>query len=187
MVKNLPTMQETWVQSLGWEDLLEKGMATHSTIPGWRIPWTEEALQATVHVVAKSWTQLSDQHNLIELSQCSEGNSPPKLDYEWKDTIKQDRKMKMLYPCRAVITCSRISWHASWKCRLLNPSPHYWNRLFKIRTRGLHSNNDPSQWFWIGVILAPKGHLLMPGAILGCHNREGRYHWHLLGRGQGWC
>ena len=35
-------MQETWVQSLGWEDLLEKGTATHSSIPAWKIPWTEE-------------------------------------------------------------------------------------------------------------------------------------------------
>ena len=35
-------MQETWVQSLGWEDPLEKGMATHSSVPAWRIPWTEE-------------------------------------------------------------------------------------------------------------------------------------------------
>ena len=42
MVKNLPAMQETWVQSLGWEDPLEKGMATHSTILAWRIPQTEE-------------------------------------------------------------------------------------------------------------------------------------------------
>jgi len=42
MVKNLPAMQETQVQSLGWEDLLEKGMATHSSILAWRIPWTEE-------------------------------------------------------------------------------------------------------------------------------------------------
>ena len=42
MVKNLPTMQETWVQSLGWEDCLEKGMATHSSILAWRIPRTEE-------------------------------------------------------------------------------------------------------------------------------------------------
>ena len=42
MVKNLPTMPETWVQSLGWEDPLEKGMATHSSILAWRIPWTEE-------------------------------------------------------------------------------------------------------------------------------------------------
>ena len=42
MVENLPAMQETWVQFLGWEDLLEKGMATHSTILAWRIPWREE-------------------------------------------------------------------------------------------------------------------------------------------------
>ena len=41
-VKNPPAMQETWVQSLGGEDLLEKGMATHSSILAWRIPWTEE-------------------------------------------------------------------------------------------------------------------------------------------------
>ena len=42
MVKNLSAMQETWVQSLGWEDPLEKGMTTHSSILAWRIPWTEE-------------------------------------------------------------------------------------------------------------------------------------------------
>ena len=42
MVKNLPAMQETWVQSLGQEDLLEEGIATHSSILAWRIPWTEE-------------------------------------------------------------------------------------------------------------------------------------------------
>ena len=40
--KNLPTVQETQVQSLGWEDPLEKGIATHSSILAWRIPWTEE-------------------------------------------------------------------------------------------------------------------------------------------------
>ena len=42
MVKNLPAMQQTCVQSLGWEDPLEEGMATHSSILAWRIPWTEE-------------------------------------------------------------------------------------------------------------------------------------------------
>ena len=42
MVKNLPAMQETWAQSLGGEDPLEKDMATHSSILAWRIPWTEE-------------------------------------------------------------------------------------------------------------------------------------------------
>ena len=41
-VKNLPAMQETQVQSLGWEDPLEKEMATHSSILAWKIPWTEE-------------------------------------------------------------------------------------------------------------------------------------------------
>ena len=42
MVKNLTAVQETWVRSLGWEDPLEKEMATHSSILAWRIPWTEE-------------------------------------------------------------------------------------------------------------------------------------------------
>ena len=43
MVKYLPTMQETWVSSLGWEDPLEKAKATLSSILAWRIPWTEES------------------------------------------------------------------------------------------------------------------------------------------------
>ena len=49
MVKNLPAMQETWFRSLGWEDPLEKGMATHSSVLAWKIPWTEEPgrLQST--------------------------------------------------------------------------------------------------------------------------------------------
>ena len=42
MVKRLPAMWETWVQSLGWEDPLEKEMATHSSILAWKIPWIEE-------------------------------------------------------------------------------------------------------------------------------------------------
>ena len=43
MIKNLPAMLETWVQSLGWEDPLEKGTATHSSILAWRVPWTENS------------------------------------------------------------------------------------------------------------------------------------------------
>ena len=60
MVKNLPVMQETWAQSLGWENPLEKGMATHSSILAWRISWTEEpgGLQSTGS--QQSRTQLSD-------------------------------------------------------------------------------------------------------------------------------
>ena len=49
MVKDLPAMQETWVQSLAWEDPLEEGMATHSNILAWRIPMDQVAWQATVH------------------------------------------------------------------------------------------------------------------------------------------
>ena len=60
MVKCLPTMWETRVQSLGREDLLEKEMATHSSILALKIPWTEEPGRATVRGVTKSRTRLSD-------------------------------------------------------------------------------------------------------------------------------
>ena len=56
MVKNSSAKWETWVQSLGWEDPLEEGMATHSRILAWRIPVDRGVWQATVHEVAKSWT-----------------------------------------------------------------------------------------------------------------------------------
>ena len=63
MVKNLPADtgdMETRVRSLGWEDPLEKGMATHSSIPAWRIPMDRGAWGATVHGVIESHTRLSD-------------------------------------------------------------------------------------------------------------------------------
>ena len=59
-VKNLPAMQETWVRSLGWEDLLEEGMAPHSSILAWTIPVDRGSWWAAVYGVAKSQTQLSD-------------------------------------------------------------------------------------------------------------------------------
>ena len=58
MVKNPPAMRKTKVQSLGQEDPLEGEMATHSSIPTWRIPWTKGAWWAIVHVAAKSQTWL---------------------------------------------------------------------------------------------------------------------------------
>ena len=60
MVKNLPAMWETSVQSLGWEDSLEEGMATHSRILTWRIPMDRGVWRATVHGVTKSWKPRSD-------------------------------------------------------------------------------------------------------------------------------
>ena len=59
-VKNQPTMQEIGVQSLGREDPLEKGMATHSSIPAWRIAMDRRAWRATVHGITKSGTWLSN-------------------------------------------------------------------------------------------------------------------------------
>ena len=56
MIKNPPTMWEAWVRSLGWEDPLEEGMATHSSILAWRIPMDRGAWRATVHGVTKSRT-----------------------------------------------------------------------------------------------------------------------------------
>ena len=55
-VKNLPAMQETWVESLGWEDPLEEVLATHSSVLAWRIPIDRGAWQAIVHGVAKCQT-----------------------------------------------------------------------------------------------------------------------------------
>ena len=60
MVKNLPTIQETQVQSVGWEDPLEKEMATHSNILAWENPMDRGAWRATVQGVTKSQTQLSN-------------------------------------------------------------------------------------------------------------------------------
>ena len=57
---NLPAMRKTWVQFLSWEDPMEKGMATHSSIPAWRIPMDRGAWWAAVHGIAKSQTQLND-------------------------------------------------------------------------------------------------------------------------------
>ena len=58
--KNPPAMRETWFQSLGWEDSLEEGMATHSSILACTIPMDRETWLVTVHGVAKSWTWLSN-------------------------------------------------------------------------------------------------------------------------------
>ena len=64
-LKNVPTVQKIWVQSLGWEDPLEKEMATHSSILAWRIPWTEEpgGLQPTGHKESDMTEQLQFSSN----------------------------------------------------------------------------------------------------------------------------
>ena len=79
MVKNPPAMWETWVRSLGWEDALEEGKVTDSSVLAWRIPMDRGAWWAAVHGAAKSRAQLSDeaQHSSreplgLEGSPCSQ-------------------------------------------------------------------------------------------------------------------
>ena len=83
VVKRLPTTRETRVQSLRWEDLLEKEMATQSSILAWKIPWTEEPGGLQVQVVAKSLTRLRDftfQATALQLlSLCSRAQEPQLL------------------------------------------------------------------------------------------------------------
>ena len=96
MVKNLPTMWETWVRSLDWEDPPEEGMANHSSILAWRIPIDRGAQWATVHGVTKSRTWLSD---------WAEG-----LQWEWAAT----RLTGFLVPWP-------VPWQ--WKHRILTTGP----------------------------------------------------------------
>ena len=70
MVKHLPTMQKTWVRSLGQEDPLEKEMATHSSIHAWKIPWTKK-LGGLQSMGSQSWTELSD-FTLLTLQNCQD-------------------------------------------------------------------------------------------------------------------
>ena len=88
MVKNLPAMQETWVRSLGWEDPLEKRMATHSSILAWRILWTEEHGRVTIHGVATSWTRLSDSQS----THTALGRDPVKEVNANKETVNTTKQ-----------------------------------------------------------------------------------------------
>ena len=69
-IKHLPAMQETWVESLGWEDPLVKEMATHSSILAWRIPWTEEpgGLQSTgLQRVGHDLSDFTLKHTMMQI------------------------------------------------------------------------------------------------------------------------
>ena len=88
-VKNLPTMWEIWVQSLGWEDPLEEGMATHSSILAWRIPMDRGAWQATVHRIAEQECPvLSLYHRMLQyfhlISSCKQTSATTIWMRLWK-------------------------------------------------------------------------------------------------------
>ena len=81
MVKNLPAMQETWVWSLGWEDPMDKGKATPSSILAWRIPWT--VAQQAVLGDSPGKTTGVDYHALLQGIFPTQGPNPGLLYYRW--------------------------------------------------------------------------------------------------------
>ena len=110
IVKNLPAMRKTWAPSLGWEDHLEKGMSTHSSILAWRIPWTEEPgrLQSMKSMVDSNRCFLSVMENRGEnpernLSLCH--HSPTKYLYE---------TMKYGFAPHSTMREERFSPYTSW-------------------------------------------------------------------------
>ena len=79
-VKNPPALKETWVQSLGWEDSLEKGMETHSSILAWRIPMDRGIWQATVHGVTKSQPRVRAEAAFSSLPRAGPSRSDMQLE-----------------------------------------------------------------------------------------------------------
>ena len=111
MVKNLPVVQETWVQSLGQGDSLEKGMVTHSSILAWRIPWTEESggLQFTgSQRVGHDWvTSLHLSHFLLHSS--GNLNKKYKTIVQWRNYYSYNTNFPLLKMVSAWWGCSLIS------------------------------------------------------------------------------
>ena len=108
LVKNPPSMQETWVQSLGWEDPLEKGKDIHSSILAGRIPWTGE-----VHRVPKSWTPLSDFHfHLLWTATL------------W--TVAHQASLPMDFPGKNIWVCSHFFLQGIFPIQESNPCLLHW-------------------------------------------------------------
>ena len=115
LLKKPPVIRETWVQSLGWEDPLEEGMATHSSILAWRIPMDRGAWQAAVHRVTKSRTWLSNQaciHMLVYVSIYS--------IFEYIFMFIQyiysiDFKMYVIYMTKSILIQKRYLYSSSYR------------------------------------------------------------------------
>ena len=97
LVKNLPAMQETWVQSLSWEDPLEKGQATDSSILTWRIPWI-------VHGVTKSQTQQSNFHFTSVISILQSRTCDPMLALQGLEQMLTVMNRSQGYPVSFLMT-----------------------------------------------------------------------------------
>ena len=132
-------MRETWVWSLGWEDPLEEGIATHSSILAWRIPIDRPVWRATVSEVTKSWTQLTKHKADIQLNAVFYSH----LDLEQtKDINGKAGEIRMNSAVNSVLYAQSLS--CVW--------------LFAIPWTGF-----PRQEYWSGLPFSPPGDLPDPG------------------------
>ena len=115
MVKNLPAMWETWVWSLGWEDPLEKGMATHSSTLAWRISWTEEPVHGLQSIllqrVGHDWMTFTKSILYSDFLQFL-----PSILFLSQDTIKDSI---FIVSCLSslgllAVTISQTTWEMIW-------------------------------------------------------------------------
>ena len=144
-------MWETWVQSLGWEDPLEEGMATHSSILAWRIPWIEEPGGLTVHGVSRSQTRLKRLSPFAPYGEWPHLNSTWMDQQEWKWLrgvcvlgFVPSRVTKALSPTRCMLfsgVCRKRNRgsHRSWT-HSLSPISFPWLSGSRLTHRGW-------QWF----------------------------------------
>ena len=126
VVKNPPAVQENWVCSLGGEDPMEKGKATHSSILTWRIPWKEEPGGLTVHRIAESRRRLS-KPTLLSLSLVLVGGNPLYSDVRSSSLFLRSLRICNIFPV-LYRTCE-LFWPAvmTWlqsKLRTAVCSPH---------------------------------------------------------------
>ena len=125
-VKNLPAVRETQVRSLGREDALEKGVATHSSVLAWRSPWTEGPGGATVLGVTKSWMRLCDWH----------------FHFHAIIGIQGERKGRYLVLCGFDSSVQSLSRVRLWPCGLKHTKPPC-----PSSTLGVYSDSCPLSWW----------------------------------------
>ena len=109
MVKKLPGKQETWVWSLSWEDPLEKGMATHSSILAWRIPWTEEpdGLQFTgSQRVGQDWVTNTHKHTHTHIHTHTQESPRRFVNLQMLDPTTRDSDLVDLACCLGICISS---------------------------------------------------------------------------------
>ena len=150
-------MQETWVQSLGWEDLLEKEKATHSSILAWRIPWTVWSMGVT-----KSQTQLSDFYIRLQVDHpvfppTFRSNDNPQCVDDTHDPLLSCSLLLMLNKVQNIST--------GWLCMLIRFS-HVWlsATLWTVACQALRSMGFSRQEYWNGLPCPPLGNLPTQGS-----------------------